>query len=92
VGYGGDDAMTAHQQHPNEGPTDGNFGSGNDVIELASTEEVQGEQIVTVWFCSFKSKLMTIKFNGRYQNKLPDSIPKKFACTCFTYREAGLFP
>ena len=67
--------MTAHQQqHPNEGPT-GNVGYGNDVIELIPTEEVQGEQIVTVWFCSYKSKLMTIKFNDRYQNKWIDSIP-----------------
>jgi DNA replicative helicase MCM subunit Mcm2 (Cdc46/Mcm family) len=67
--------MTAHQQHPNEDSTDGNVGNGNDVIELIPTEELQGEQIVTVWFCSFKSKQMTIKFNDRYHNKLIDSIP-----------------
>jgi DNA replicative helicase MCM subunit Mcm2 (Cdc46/Mcm family) len=67
--------MRAHQQHPNdEGPI-GDIGNGNDIIELIPAEELQGEQIVTVWFCSFKSKQMTIKFNGRYQNKLLDSIP-----------------
>jgi DNA replicative helicase MCM subunit Mcm2 (Cdc46/Mcm family) len=65
--------MTAHQQHPNE-PTE-NVGNGNDVIELIPTEELQGGQIVSIWFYSFKSKSMTIKFNDRCQNKLIDSIP-----------------